>query len=100
MSGGVDSSVAAALLVEQGCEVIGITMQLWGKDVCVSSGTRLCCSVRDAMDAKAIAKRLGIRHETLELVEMFTSVPMKASSLRWQMRTIALESRLPTINRR
>ncbi len=71
MSGGVDSSVAAALLHEQGYEVIGVTMQLWGKDVCVSSGTRLCCSVRDAMDAKAVAARLGIRHEVLELVEEF-----------------------------
>lgn len=71
MSGGVDSSVAAALLHEQGYEVIGVTLQLWGKDVCVSSGSRLCCSVRDAMDAKAVAKRLGIRHETLELVEAF-----------------------------
>jgi tRNA-specific 2-thiouridylase len=71
MSGGVDSSVAAALLHEQGFEVIGVTLQLWGKDVCISSGTRLCCSVRDAMDAKAVAKRLGIRHEVLELVETF-----------------------------
>ncbi len=71
MSGGVDSSVAAALLVEQGYEVAGVTLQLWGKDVCVSSGTRLCCSVRDALDAKAVAKRLGIAHETLELVETF-----------------------------
>ena len=71
MSGGVDSSVAAALLHEQGYEVIGVTLQLWGKDVCVSSGTRLCCSVRDAMDAKVVAKRLGIRHEVLELVEAF-----------------------------
>ena len=71
MSGGVDSSVAAALLHEQGFEVIGITLQLWGKEVCVSSGTRLCCSVRDALDAKAVAKQLGIRHETLELVETF-----------------------------
>ena len=71
MSGGVDSSVAAALLHKQGVEVIGVTLQLWGKDVCVSSGTRLCCSVRDAMDAKAVAKRLGIRHEVLELVEAF-----------------------------
>ncbi|MBI3322588.1 MAG: tRNA 2-thiouridine(34) synthase MnmA, partial [Candidatus Omnitrophica bacterium] len=71
MSGGVDSSVAAALLHEEGYEVVGVTLQLWGKDVCVSSGTRLCCSVRDAMDAKQVARRLGIRHETLELVQSF-----------------------------
>ena len=68
MSGGVDSSVAAALLHEQGFEVIGITLQLWGKDVCVSSGTRLCCSVRDAMDAKAVAKRLGISRVFAEVL--------------------------------
>ncbi len=71
MSGGVDSSVAAALLQQQGYEVIGMTLQLWGKDVCVSSGSRLCCSVRDTLDAKAVARQLGIRHETLELVETF-----------------------------
>ena len=71
MSGGVDSSVAAALLTEQGYDVIGITLQLWGKDVCVSSGTRLCCSVRDSIDAKSIAKRLGIRHESLDLAMVF-----------------------------
>jgi tRNA-specific 2-thiouridylase len=71
MSGGVDSSVAAALLHEQGHEVLGVTMQLWGKDVCVSAGSRLCCSVRDALDAKAVARRLGIRHEVLELEQEF-----------------------------
>ena len=71
MSGGVDSSVAAALLHEQGCDVIGVTLQLWGKDVCTSVGTKLCCSVRDALDAKAVAKRLGIRHEVLELADAF-----------------------------
>ena len=73
MSGGVDSSVAAALLHEQGADVVGVTMQLWGKDVCVSSGTRLCCSVRDALDARAVARRLGIPHETLELADTFRS---------------------------
>ena len=73
MSGGVDSSVAAALLHAQDYEVIGVTMQLWGKDVCVTAGSRLCCSVRDSLDAKTVAKRLGIEHETLELVEEFQS---------------------------
>ena len=71
MSGGVDSSVAAALLQREGYEVIGVTMQLWGKEVCASSGARLCCSVRDALDAKAVAKRLGVRHEVLELADTF-----------------------------
>jgi len=71
MSGGVDSSVAAALLHEQGYEVLGVTLQLWGKDVCASTGTKLCCSVRDTLDAKAVAKRLGITHHVLELADTF-----------------------------
>jgi tRNA-specific 2-thiouridylase len=54
MSGGVDSSVAAALLVEQGCEVIGVTMHLAG------GGSR-CCSLDDADDARRVAEQLGIR---------------------------------------
>lgn len=71
MSGGVDSSVAAALLQQQGYEVRGVTLQLWGEDVCSSAGSRLCCSVRDALDAKAVARRLNIPHETLELADTF-----------------------------
>ena len=71
MSGGVDSSVAAALLHEQGYEVLGVTLELWGKEVCTSAGSRLCCSVRDTMDAKAVAKRLGIPHRVLELADTF-----------------------------
>jgi tRNA-specific 2-thiouridylase len=54
MSGGVDSSVAAALLVEQGFEVIGVTMHLAG------SQSR-CCSLDDADDARRVAEALGIR---------------------------------------
>lgn len=71
MSGGVDSSVAAALLVRQGHDVLGVTMQLWGKDVCVESGTRLCCSVRDSLDAKAVARALGIEHRVVDFAETF-----------------------------
>jgi tRNA-specific 2-thiouridylase len=73
MSGGVDSSVAAALLRQQGFEVSGVTMQLWGQDVCSSSGTRLCCSVRDALDAKAVARRLDIPHQSLDLAGEFNT---------------------------
>jgi tRNA-specific 2-thiouridylase len=54
LSGGVDSSVAAALLVEQGCEVIGVTMHLAGS-------TSRCCSLDDADDARRVAEQLGIR---------------------------------------
>jgi len=54
MSGGVDSSVAAALLVEQGLEVIGVTLRL-------TEGASRCCSADDAEDARRVAAKLGIR---------------------------------------
>lgn len=57
MSGGVDSSVAAALLAERGHDVVGVTMKLWGGD----SDTG-CCSVRDVDDARRVAQQLGIDH--------------------------------------
>ena len=55
MSGGTDSSVAAALLVEQGYEVIGLTAHMW-KD-----GSR-CCSLEDVARAQKVCAALGIRH--------------------------------------
>ena len=63
MSGGVDSSVAAALLVEQGYEVIGITMQVWdySKGDCnIREGHGTCCSSLDVDDARAVADHLDI----------------------------------------
>jgi tRNA-specific 2-thiouridylase len=54
MSGGVDSSLAAALLVEQGFEVIGVTLKL-------AAGASRCCSLDDADDARRVAEQLGIR---------------------------------------
>ena len=57
MSGGVDSSVAAALLVDAGHEVVGATMKLWGGPS--DSG---CCSVADTEDARRVAQQLGIVH--------------------------------------
>ena len=66
MSGGVDSSVAAALLVEQGEEVVGATLKLWGGPS--DSG---CCSVADVEDARRVAQQLGIEHHVFNLSEEF-----------------------------
>ncbi len=61
MSGGVDSSVAASLLVDQGYEVIGATMQVWDYTSCdITEGNGTCCSSLDVDDARSVADRLGI----------------------------------------
>lgn len=64
MSGGVDSSVAAALLAESGAETIGVTMRL------SASGSR-CCSLEDADDARRVAESLGIRFYVANYAEAF-----------------------------
>jgi tRNA-specific 2-thiouridylase len=67
MSGGVDSSVAAALLVERGCEVTGITMKNFCyADVPAERATAACCSLEAIEDARAVARRLGIAHHVLD----------------------------------
>lgn len=66
MSGGVDSSVAAALLVEQGHEVVGTTLKLWG-----GASDSGCCSVADVDDARAVARRLGIEHHVFNFGDDF-----------------------------
>ena len=72
MSGGVDSSVAAALLVEQGYEVLGVTMRLWtDEDATASKHHKRCCSVEDTDDARAAADVLGIRHYVLNMEREF-----------------------------
>ena len=66
MSGGVDSSVAAGLLIEQGHEVVGATLKLWGG---VSDSG--CCSVADVDDARRVAQTLGVDHHVFNYSEEF-----------------------------
>jgi tRNA-specific 2-thiouridylase len=70
LSGGVDSSVAAALLVEEGREVIGVTLNLAG-------GASRCCSLADADDARRVADQLGIRFYVANYAERFRAEVMR-----------------------
>ena len=70
MSGGVDSSVVAALAARTGAEVIGVTLQLYDHGEAVKrSGA--CCAGQDIYDAKTVADRLGIAHYVLDYESRF-----------------------------
>lgn len=71
MSGGVDSSVAAAMMKQQGYEVIGVTMTLSPHDAKPTPGARGCCSVWDVNDAERVAFELGIPHYSFNLRDEF-----------------------------
>lgn len=67
MSGGVDSSVAAARAIDAGHDVVGVTLKLWGGE----SDTG-CCSVSDVDDARRVAQQLGIDHHVFNFGDDFT----------------------------
>jgi len=66
LSGGVDSSVAAALLLDEGHEVVGVTMKLWG-----GASDTGCCSVADVEDARRAAAQLDVEHHVFNFGEEF-----------------------------
>jgi len=70
MSGGVDSSAAAAMLLEQGYEVVGITLKLWPQD-CLSRAEDKCCGPQAVMDARAVCAKLGIAYYVMDEAEAF-----------------------------
>ena len=70
MSGGVDSSVAAFLLKQQGYDVVGITMKVWPQD-CISRAEDKCCGPQAIADARSVAHGLGIPHYVVDEAENF-----------------------------
>ncbi len=76
MSGGVDSSVAAALLVEQGYEVIGVMLRLWSEPApptlaTAEAAANRCCSLESIHDARGVADRLGIPFYVINAEQVF-----------------------------
>ena len=71
MSGGVDSSVAAFLMKEQGCQCIGATMKLFHNEDIGVKRTKTCCSLEDVEDARSVAFHLGIPYYVFNFSDDF-----------------------------
>ena len=71
MSGGVDSSVSAALMVKAGYECVGVNMKLHGGTIEEDNGSKTCCSLTDAEDARSVCYRLGMKFHVFNFTEDF-----------------------------
>jgi len=81
MSGGVDSSTVAALLVRQGRRVVGMTMQLWNQrrlpELSTEGATGRCCSLDDVYDARRVAEQVGIPYYVVNFEKQFEDQVVK-----------------------
>ncbi len=77
MSGGVDSSVTAALLAEQGYDVVGVTLQLYDHGAAIQRANT-CCAGRDIHDARRVAEGIGIPHYVLDYESRFRDAVMES----------------------
>lgn len=85
MSGGVDSSVSALLLREQGFEVMGVTLKLFGDEDIVQAQKdgKTCCALSDVEDARSVAYRLGFEHLVFNFKDCFRECVMKNFAERY-----------------
>jgi len=83
MSGGVDSSVAAHILKQQGYEVIGVTMKVWPQD-CISRAEDKCCGPSAIADARGVAHALGIPHYVVDEAHQFEKLVIDYFSSEYQ----------------
>lgn len=83
MSGGVDSSVTAYLLQQQGYEVIGVTMKVWPQD-CISRAEDKCCGPSAIADARGVAHKLGVPHYVVDEADRFERLVIDYFSSEYQ----------------
>lgn len=72
MSGGVDSSVSAALMVQRGYNCVGVNMKLHAGETADETGGKTCCSLTDAEDARSVCRRLGMKFHVFNFTEDFS----------------------------